>query len=69
VVGRVVYRHCEGVSPKQSINTSPNPSKGGELAPSLLERAGGEVIIDISHLTNGLYFLKIGDKILKIIKE
>ena len=27
-----------------SINTSPNPSKGGGLAPSLLERAGGEVL-------------------------
>ena len=52
--------------------TSPNPSKGGKLAPSLLERAGGEAVLDISHLTNGIYFMKIttdkGIIIKKIIK-
>jgi hypothetical protein len=26
-------------------------------------------LIDISHLANGLYFLKIGNKTVKIIKE
>ena len=53
----------------QCVYTSPNPSKGGELAPSLLERAGGEVAIDISHLANGIYFLKMNNKIIKIIKQ
>ena len=53
----------------QLVQTSPNPSKGGELAPSLLERAGGEVTIDISHLAKGMYFLKIGNQITKFIKE
>ena len=37
----------------RKLCTSPNPSKGGEQAPSLLERAGGEV------LPNGIYILKI----------
>ena len=40
-----------------------SPFEGGrgmsEKAPSLSERAGGEVTIDISHLANGMYFLKI----------
>ena len=49
--------------------TSPNPSKGGELASSLLERAGGEVVIDIPHLPNGMYFLKIGNKTARFVKE
>ena len=53
----------------QLVQTSPNPSKRGELAPSLLERAGGEVVIDISHLAKGLYFLKIGNQVTKFIKE
>ena len=38
-------------------------------APSLLERAGGEVIIDISHLANGMYYLKIDNKVVKFVKE
>ena len=49
--------------------TSPNPSKGGELAPSLLERAGGEAIIDISHLPAGMYFLRVGNKTARFVKE
>jgi hypothetical protein len=65
----------------QLVQTSPNPSKGGEQspfeggrgmsekAPSPLERAGGEVIIDISHLAKGLYFLKINNQVIKFIKE
>ena len=46
-----------------------HPSKGGELAPSLSERAGGEVVIDISHLSSGMYFLKIGNNVVKFVKE
>jgi len=29
----------------------------------------GTTTIDISHLANGLYFLKVGNKKVKIIKE
>ena len=29
----------------------------------------GNITIDISHLANGLYFLKIGNKTIKIIKN
>ena len=50
-------------------NTSPNPSKGGELTPTPLEGAGEEVNIDISHLANGLYFLKVDGKVFKVIKQ
>ena len=63
----------------QCVYTSPNPSKRGEhttpnfvegeKAPSPLERAGGEVIIDISHLSNGMYFLKVGNQVVKFVKE
>ena len=53
----------------QCVYTSPNPSKGGELAPSLLERAGGEVVLDISHLPAGMYFLKIGNRTARFVKE
>jgi len=49
-------------------NTSPNPSKGGEV-PSLSERAEGEVIIDVSALASGMYFLKIDNKVIKFVKE
>ena len=47
--------------------TSPNPSKRGGQAPSLSERAEGEVVIDVSHPANGMYFLKIGNKTEKFI--
>ena len=40
-----------------------------EKAPSLLERAGGEVIIDVSGLANGMYFLKVGNKTARFVKE
>jgi hypothetical protein len=64
----------------RNVFTSPNPSKGGEQAAN---EAGinlhtvssppseklGEVIIDISHLANGMYFLKIDGKVYKVMKE
>jgi len=28
-----------------------------------------EIIIDVSHLTNGMYFLKVEGKVIKFIKE
>jgi len=45
-----------------------NPPKGGKL-PSEGWVGGGSISIDVSHLANGLYFLKIGNKTVKIIKE
>jgi len=44
-----------------------NPPEGGKL-PSFGGDGGG-ITIDISHLANGLYFLKIGNKTVKIIKN
>jgi hypothetical protein len=29
----------------------------------------GEMLIDVSHLTNGIYFLKVDGKIYRIVKE
>jgi len=40
-----------------------------EQAPSLVERAGGEAIIDVSHLSAGMYFLKIDGKVGRFVKE
>jgi hypothetical protein len=50
----------------QLLYTSPNPSQRGEYS-SPSERLG-EVIIDISHLAQGLYFLKVDGKIFKVVK-
>jgi len=60
---------------------SPNP-KGGEQATieiydvigqvvftSQLSKLSPETTIDISHLANGLYFLKVGGKMIKVVKE
>jgi hypothetical protein len=41
----------------------------GKQLPLPLERAGGEVIIDISHLPSSIYFLKVNRKTVKIIKN
>ena len=46
---------------------SPNPSEGGELAPSPLERDG--VRLNVSHLPAGIYFLRIGNKTAKFVKQ
>jgi len=56
--------------------TSPNPSQtsaplsfqGGESSLSFGE-GWGEVIIDVSHLANGMYFLKVGNKAARFVKE
>jgi len=55
VVGQVVY-------------TSPQPSPKERESSSPSERLG-EVVIDISHLANGIYFLKIDGKTVKIVKQ
>ena len=54
VLGRLVF-------------TSPNPSEEGKLATSPLERDG--VRLNVSHLPTGVYFLRIGDKTAKFVKE
>jgi hypothetical protein len=64
----------------KNVFTSPNPSKGGEQATN---RAGiklhtvssppseglGEVVIDISHLAKGMYFLKVDNRMYKVVKQ
>ena len=65
----VVSSSARVVLDAQTTPSYGHPSKGGELAPSLLERAGGEVIIDISHLANGMYYLKVGNKTARFVKE
>ena len=74
VVGQCIY-----TSPNPSKTSAPLSFQGGEhtipnffegeKAPSLLDRAGGEVVIDISHLATGMYYLKIGNKTARFIKE
>jgi hypothetical protein len=41
----------------------------GKLQQSKIVNLQSEISIDISHLANGLYFLKVGDKTVKVIKE
>jgi len=66
----------------QLIIASPNPSKGGEqptieiynvvgqvVFTSQLSNLSPETTIDISHLSVGLYFLKVDGKMVKIVKE
>ena len=68
VVGQVVY-----TPPQPSKNTPPNLPKGEEQFPSFGGvrggAVGGWVEVDISHLANGMYFLKIDNKMYKIIKN
>jgi len=44
-----------------------NPPKGGKLLPSF-GGAGGGLIIDVSHLPSGIYFIRINNKINKLVK-
>jgi hypothetical protein len=64
----------------RNVFTSPNPSQGGEQAAngaginlhtvsSPPSEGLGEVVIDISHWANGMYFLKIDGKMMKVIKK
>ena len=41
----------------------------GKLLQSKIVNLQSEIILDISHLANGMYFLKINNQIVKIIKE
>ncbi|MCL2502762.1 MAG: putative Ig domain-containing protein, partial [Bacteroidales bacterium] len=45
-----------------------NPPEGGKLLPSF-GGVGGGLIIDVSSLANGIYFLKIGEKVVRFVKE
>jgi len=66
----------------QLIIASPNPSTRGEQATieiynvvgqvvfmSQLSKLSPETTIDISCLSNGMYFLKVDGKVFKIVKE
>ena len=65
VVGRLQYihRHC-GLDPQSPANNAINNEIAGQA-----RNDGSGISIDISHLANGLYFLKIGNKTVKIIKN
>jgi len=41
----------------------------GQLLQSEIVNLQSEIEIDVSHLANGMYFLKIGNKVVKFIKE
>ena len=71
VVGQCVMTHNTPLPPLEGGINSPFEGGRGmsEKAPSLLERAGGEVIIDISHLSAGMYFLKVGTQTVRFVKE
>ena len=45
-----------------------NSPEGGKL-PSFGGVGGGSITIDISHLANGMYFLKIGNRTARFVKE
>jgi len=51
----------------QVVMITPNLSKGGESPLSFGEGQG--VRLDISHLANGMYFLKINNQVVKFVKE
>jgi len=52
----------------QLLQSAPfNSPEGGKL-PSF-GGAGGGLIIDVSHLANGMYFLKIENQVVKFVKQ
>ena len=58
----------------QCVFTTPSfghPSKGGESSTSAQfpSEGGAGVVIDVSHLAAGMYFLKVNNKVAKIIKN
>ena len=67
VYGKLLY------TPQPSKNTPPNLPKGEEQFPSFGGVRGGAVggwgEVDISHLANGMYFLKVDGKVFKVMKE
>jgi len=78
VVGQVVMQNTPltplkgGTSSATTTDGRNSPLEGGRgvsEAPSPSERAGGEVVIDVSGLANGMYFLKIDNKVVKFVKE
>ena len=58
----------------QCVFTTPSfghPSKGGESSTSAQfpSFGGAGVVIDVSHLASGMYFLKVDNKVVKFVKE
>jgi len=53
---------------RQKLLSAPfNSPEGGKL-PSF-GGAGGGSTIDVSHLASGMYFLKIGNQVVRFVKE
>ena len=50
------------------LYTPLTPLKGG-ISPFEGGRGMSEIVIDISHLANGMYFLKIDNKVMKFVKQ
>ena len=72
VVGRVVW------SSETANNTPLTPLKGGTSSATTTDgrnspleggRGVSEIVIDVSGLANGMYFLKVDNKVVKFIKE
>ena len=58
----------------QCVFTTPSfghPSKGGESSTSAQfpSFGGAGVVIDVSHLANGMYFLKVDNRVVRFVKE
>ena len=66
-----VVGQCVFTTPNPTRVTTPSPSKGGESSTSaqLSSFGGAGVVIDVSHLASGMYFLKVDNKVVKIIKN
>ena len=68
IYGKSVLRHCEGDSPKQSRNTTNGLLRSARNDEKGVCNDDSEIVIDISHLQSGIYFIKINNQIVKIIK-
>ena len=66
-----VVGQCVFTTPNPTRVTTPNPSEGGESPTSAQfpSFGGAGVVIDVSHLPAGMYFLKINNKVVKFLKE
>jgi hypothetical protein len=53
----------------QLLQSAPFKSPERGKLPSFGGGGGGSIVIDVSHLANGMYFLKVDNKVIKFIKE
>jgi hypothetical protein len=62
IMGQVVLRNTPLNPPSKGETAAENsPFKGG--------RGMSEITIDVSHLAKGMYFLKVGNQVVKFVKE